>query len=124
MALPNLNEINFKHGPYQIVHDFEFVALNLGKGDTEIRDMSEGEKYDYICARVKKLKDRGYGGIVINTDFKDYLEKSEDIDFCIKVIKYAHKPPERSFFSDILTALSKSKAPSVTGTATAYLSSE
>lgn len=89
MTLPSLNEINQKNGPYQIVHDFEFVALNLGKGYTEIRDMSEDEKYEYMCARVRRLKERGYGGIVINTDFKNYLEFDGDVALSVRVMKYA-----------------------------------
>ena len=68
-----LNPINKKRGLYQIVHDFEFVALNLGLGYTEIRDMNYEEKYEYMCARLRKLSDRGYGGVVLNSDFKNYL---------------------------------------------------
>lgn len=89
MSAPKLNPINQRNGILQIVHDFEFVALNLGTGYTEIRDMNEEEKYLYLCSRVKKLKDRGYGGVVLNSDLKNYLEHSEDIAQILKVAEYA-----------------------------------
>ena len=89
MSLPSLNPIKQEKGMLQIVHDFEFVALNLGMGYTEIRDMNREEKYEYVCSRVKKLKDRGYGGIVMNSDFKNYLECGDDIAFFAKISEYA-----------------------------------
>jgi len=89
MSLPKLNPINTKRGVLQIVHDFEFTPLNLGDGYTEIRDMSRDEKFEYICGRIKKLHSRGYGGIVLNSDFKNYFENEEDIEFTARVAKYA-----------------------------------
>ena len=74
MALPKLNPINPKRGILQIVHDFEFVPLNLGEGYTEIRAMSRDEKFEYMTGRIKKLSSRGYGGIVLNADYKHYFE--------------------------------------------------
>ena len=47
MSAPKLNPINQRNGILQIVHDFEFVALNLGTGYTEIRDMNEEENIPY-----------------------------------------------------------------------------
>ena len=85
MSMPKLNPVKQNRGMLQIVHDFEFVALNLGTGYTEIRDMSYEEKYDYMCSRVKKLKDRGYGGVVLNSDLKNYLERGEDVEQILKV---------------------------------------
>ena len=89
MAIPQINEINRARGLYQIVHDFEFVALNLGRGYTEIRDMSHEEKYSYFCGRLKKLKDRSYGGVVLNTGFKCYLEDEENLALCARTAEYA-----------------------------------
>ena len=89
MSTPNLAPIKQENGLLQIVHDFEFVALNLGVGYTEIRDMTHEEKYEYMCSRVKKLADRGYGGVVLNSDLKNYLERGEDIEEILEVAKYA-----------------------------------
>lgn len=89
MALPKLNPINPKRGILQIVHDFEFVPLNLGEGYTEIRDMSRDEKFEYMTGRIKKLSSRGYGGIVLNADYKHYFENDEDLEFTARVARYA-----------------------------------
>ena len=89
MSNPILNPKDSKKGLYQIVHDFEFVALNLGAGYTEIRNMSREEKYNYMCERLKKLKSRGYGGVVINTDFKDYLKSDDALSLCAEVARFA-----------------------------------
>lgn len=89
MSHPILNPKDSKNGLYQIVHDFEFVALNLGAGYTEIRNMSREEKYNYMCERLKKLRSRGYGGVVLNTDFKDYLKSDDSLAVCAEVARFA-----------------------------------
>lgn len=89
MSAPKLPPQKQENGILQIVHDFEFVALNLGAGYTEIRNMNADEKYLYLCSRVKKLKQRGYGGVVLNSDLKNYLERDEDTEQILKVAEYA-----------------------------------
>ena len=88
----NYNELLNKNGsfaPIQITHDFEFVALNLGNGYTEIRDMDKQGKIAYMKGRVDKLRSRGYGGIAANVDFKNYLKDDEAFEIFFEVAKYA-----------------------------------
>jgi len=89
MNKPNINPLDRAKGLIQIVHDFEFVALNLGLGYTELANMSYDEKYDYMCTRVKKLSDRGYGGVCLNTGFRQYLEDDKDIELIMSIARYA-----------------------------------
>ena len=89
MNKPNINPLDRTKGLIQIVHDFEFVALNLGLGYTELANMSYDEKYDYMCTRVKKLSDRGYGGVCLNTGFRQYLEEDKDIELIMSIARYA-----------------------------------
>ena len=73
-------------GPLQIVHDFQFVALNL-KSDlyTFPPEMSQEKRREHVKYRVDRLHDRGYAGIVISVDNKNYLEDED----ALKLITYA-----------------------------------
>ncbi|NLE13669.1 MAG: hypothetical protein GX628_08350 [Clostridiales bacterium] len=62
-----------KFGPLQVVHDFNFVALNLPLIYEELNDMTPDEKYSHIRGRLDRMKELGYRGVVLNSDFGDYL---------------------------------------------------
>ena len=68
-------------GPLQIVHDFQFVALNL-KPDlyTFPTDMSREDRKKHVAFRISRLHDRGYAGIVISVDNRHYLEDEDALE--------------------------------------------
>ena len=64
-------------GVLQIVHDFRFTALNVKKDYSFLDTMSHEEKLAHMKERVRKLKENGYDGIVLNVDHRDYLESDD-----------------------------------------------
>lgn len=89
MTYEKLLRYDKPYAPIQITHDFEFVALNLGNGYTEIRNFDRDGKVAYIKGRIDKLFSRGYGGVAINVDFKDYLRDDEALEIFYEAAKYA-----------------------------------
>lgn len=65
-----------KYGPLQIVHDFQFVALNLPGDFDWTEQTTQDEKVSHIRWRLERLSRRGYSGVVINVAFQDYMENS------------------------------------------------
>ena len=77
------------HGPLQIVHDFKFTALNV-KDDYSILDRLDREgKIEYIRARLDRLRSLGYGGVVMNIDYTDYMRVPEAFDIFFEAAAYA-----------------------------------
>ncbi len=73
-------------GPLQIVHDFQFVALNLKDNyETPFLEMTEKEKRAHITMRLERFAERGYSGVVVTVDNKNYLEDED----ALKRLKYA-----------------------------------
>ena len=80
---------NTKHGPLQIVHDFKFTALNV-KDDYSVLDtLDYSGKVDYIKSRIDKLCRMGYGGVVMNVDYKDYLKNPDAFTLFFESAEYA-----------------------------------
>ena len=78
-----------KYGPLQIVHDFKFVALNV-KDDYSILDTLEyAGKVEYIKSRIDRLYNLGYGGLVMNVDYRGYLRDPNDFALFFECAKYA-----------------------------------
>ena len=78
-----------KHGPLQIVHDFKFVALNV-KDDYSILDtLDYSGKVEYIKSRIDRLYNLGYGGLVMNVDYRGYLRDPGDFSLFFECAKYA-----------------------------------
>ena len=85
---PNITP-NTKHGPLQIVHDFKFTALNV-KDDYSVLDtLDYSGKVDYIKSRIDKLCRMGYGGVVMNVDYKDYLRNPDAFTLFFESAEYA-----------------------------------
>lgn len=78
-----------KHGPLQIVHDFKFAALNV-KDDYSILDtLDQNGKLDYIKSRIDRLHRLGYGGLVMNVDYNDYLKNPPAFHLFFECAHYA-----------------------------------
>lgn len=76
------------YGPLQIVHDFKFVALNV-KDDYSIFDtLDYAGKLAYVKTRIDKLSRMGYGGVVMNVDYKDYLKNPEAFELFFEAARY------------------------------------
>ena len=74
----------------QIPHDFQFVALNLPPHLYEFPEGTPDEaRREHIKYRIDRMKDRGYAGIVINADWKNYLEDEEALQRLAWTIDYA-----------------------------------
>ena len=83
------NDNNFNHGPLQIVHDFAFTALNV-KDDYSVLDRADYYgKIEHIKSRIDRLCRMGYGGVVMNVDYKEYLQKPEALELFFESAKYA-----------------------------------
>ena len=78
-----------RFGPIQFVHDFQFVPLNVNDDYSFIKNLNTEEKIKYMSERLKELKRRGYGGVVLNTDFENYLRDDEPIRTLDSVIDVA-----------------------------------
>lgn len=85
-----LQKFNRKNGPLQIVHDFKFVALNVKDDYSNLDSMTYQEKKSAIFARVDKLYDNGYGGVVLNVDYNNYLQNEEAFKLLKEIIDYTY----------------------------------
>ena len=87
-------------GPLQIVHDFKFTALNV-KDDYSILDALDREgKLDHIKSRIDRLKRLGYGGVVMNVDYKGYLRNPDDFEIFFECARYAKQNGLRVWIYD------------------------
>ncbi len=84
-----LHKWNPAYGPLQIVHDFQFVALNVKDDYSPLAAMSPAEKADAICKRIDTLHARNYGGIVLNVDYENYLRREETYVWLEKAMVHA-----------------------------------
>ena len=88
------------YGPLQIVHDFKFTALNV-KDDYSILDTLDYKgKVNYIKSRIDKLKRLGYGGVVMNVDYKGYLKNPNDFELFFECARYAKQNGLRVWIYD------------------------
>ena len=78
-----------KHGPLQIVHDFKFTALNVKDDYTVLDTLDYSGKVDYIKSRIDKLNRMGYGGVVMNVDYKGYLKNPDAFTLFFECAEYA-----------------------------------
>lgn len=78
-----------RYGPLQIVHDFQFVALNLTEDFNWTEETTEEEKVEHIRRRLERLSRRGYGGVVVNVAFRDYLEDPAAWEQMVKTVDMA-----------------------------------
>ncbi len=85
----NPNGQDPKHGPLQIVHDFKFVALNVKDDYSIIDTLNHTEKVEYIKSRIDRLFALGYGGLVMNVDYRGYLRDPNDFALFFECAKYA-----------------------------------
>ena len=76
-------------GPLQIVHDFRFTALNVKDDYSFLDTASHEEKLTHMKARVDSLCDKGYGGIVLNVDHIEYLEREDSFERVREIALYA-----------------------------------
>ena len=96
----NLLKPDKKFGPIQILHDFQFVALNVPDDYSHVRDMNENEKLEYMTKRLETLCERGYGGVVLNVDFENYLLNDDSFILLDKVIDVAYNMGLRVWLYD------------------------
>lgn len=89
--LDALQKRNVKNGPIQILHDFQFLPINVSGDFSYIKDMSFDEKLAHMYGRLKKLSDCGYGGVVLNVDFENYLQNDDSFKILDKVVDKAHE---------------------------------
>lgn len=83
------NDKDRKYGPLQIVHDFKFTALNV-KDDYSILDrLDYNGKVAYVKSRIDRLYRMGYGGVVMNVDYNEYLQISEAFKLFFECAGYA-----------------------------------
>lgn len=87
--LNRINKFDRKNGPLQIVHDFKFVALNVKDDYSELNNMIYDDKKAAIFARLDKLFDNGYGGVVLNVDYNNYLQDVDSFKLLEEIIDYA-----------------------------------
>ncbi len=73
-------ETSKNYGPLQLVHDFNFAAINVPYDYSKYEKMSDAERRSHIEARIKRLADLGYSGIVINAEYKNYLENNSAME--------------------------------------------
>lgn len=77
------------HAPLQIVHDFDFLHWN-SKDEFENIDSKDIEKkLIFIEKRLKDLKDKGFGGVVVNVAFENYLRDEMAWEVFAKAIDIA-----------------------------------
>jgi len=76
-------------GPLQISHDFQFIPLNLTENFDWPDGSSEEYKLEHIKWRLKRLADRGFGGVVINVAFRKYMEDDTAWDRFVKTVDMA-----------------------------------
>ena len=85
----NLNKRDPKYGPLQIVHDFKFTALNVKDDYSFVDGVSTEEKIVYFKTRLDRLHLLGYGGVVMNIDYRNYLHDNEAYRIFNSVAEYA-----------------------------------
>lgn len=74
----------------QIVHDFQFTALNVKQDLYDFpADATSEDKKRMIAKRIKRLTERGYAGLVLTVDNKNYLEDEEALERMAWAIDYA-----------------------------------
>ncbi len=95
-----LEKFDRRNGPLQIVHDFQFVALNVHDNYTSLDGMPFAEKLAACKARVDALADRYYGGIVLNVDFKNYLCDRASFALLAQLIPYIRQKGLRVWLYD------------------------
>ena len=76
-------------GPFQIVHDFRFTALNVKDDYSFLDTASHNEKLLHMKKRVDSLCQKGFGGIVLNVDHIDYLESEKSFERVKEIALYA-----------------------------------
>lgn len=92
--------MNSIYAPLQIVHDFKFVALNV-KDDYSVLDtLDYSGKLEYVKSRIDKLKRIGYGGLVMNVDYREYLGHSDDFRLFFESAEYAKAQGMRVWIYD------------------------
>lgn len=88
------------YGPLQIVHDFKFVALNV-KDDYSVLDrLDYSDKVAYIKTRIDKLSRMGYGGVVMNVDYKNYLKDPKAFELFFECAEYVKEKGMRVWIYD------------------------
>lgn len=80
---------NRKLGLVQIVHDFQFVALNVFDDYNFLREMNHDKRLMYMKERLERLAERKYAGVVLNVDFENYLKNDESFKLLDEVIDIA-----------------------------------
>ena len=83
------NDTRAMRGPLQIVHDFKFTALNVNDNYSSLERMRQEEKITHIKARIDRLHRIGYGGVVMNVDYKEYLKNPDAFKVFFECAKYA-----------------------------------
>ena len=96
----NLNKHDSKHGPIQIVHDFKFTALNVKDDYSFVNNMTTDERIAYFKARLDRLRSLGYGGVVMNVDYRNYLCDSDAYRIFASVAEYARSIDLRVWIYD------------------------
>lgn len=97
----NFENPDHSRAPLQIVHDFEFVALNL-KSDLYLAALEgdDQKRREHIKFRLDRLKKRGYAGVVMSVDNLDYLEDEEALERMAWAIDYAYSLGMRVWIYD------------------------
>lgn len=100
MDLSYITNAERKFGPIQIMHDFQFVPLNVSEDYSYIKDLSKEEKLEDMTKRIKRLYDCGYGGVVLNVDFENYLNNEQSFILLDKVVDVAYNMGMRVWLYD------------------------
>ena len=95
-----LEKMDRCHGPLQIVHDFQFVALNVKDDYSALATMGYEEKREAIRRRIDGLRENGYSGVVLNVEFRDYLQNEEAFRLLSETVDYARSLDLRVWLYD------------------------
>ncbi len=98
--MDRLQKLDRSHGPLQIVHDFQFVALNVRDDYSMLDGMEYEQKRIEIQKRIDRLHDRFYSGLVLNVDFKNYLQNEESFRLVSESVDYARNLGMRVWLYD------------------------
>ena len=77
------------YGPLQIVHDFKFTALNVKDDYSVINTLDHSGKLEHMKSRIDRLSSLGYGGVVMNVDYKGYLKNPDAFVLFFECAEYA-----------------------------------